>query len=129
MAGVVALGLGLVALLPGESQVQGKFDVPPLGKSGAPSVLLAGSTFAVVVYGVDQYYNTDPAAGIQVSADITTDPYDISPAPQSLVDGSTTFIFTPVVAAAHIIKAESSALPTATSAYFTPNPAINVGSR
>ncbi|MEK7720944.1 MAG: hypothetical protein AAB359_00985, partial [Elusimicrobiota bacterium] len=112
----------LLALFPGEERVQGKFDVQPYGKTGGLSDLLAGATFQIGVYGVDEYYNTDTTAGFKVYASIPTDPYDVNPASNTLVSGATSFIFTPVVAATHTIKAESSSLPTATSVYYTPDP-------
>ncbi len=112
----------LLILMPGETRVQGKFDVEPKGKSGSPSDQLAGSSFTVTVYGVDPYYNTDPTASFSVSAEIPTDSYDVTPASQTLESGATDFAFTPVVASTHIIKAESGSLPAATSVYYTPNP-------
>jgi len=112
----------LLALLPGETRVQGKAYVQPYGKTGTPDDRLAGSTLPVTVYGVDPYYNTDITAAFQVSAAITSDPYDITPAPQNLVSGATVFVFVPVVAATQTIKTESSSLSPATSVYFTPNP-------
>ncbi|MDO8802826.1 MAG: fibronectin type III domain-containing protein [Elusimicrobiota bacterium] len=112
----------LLALFPGESRVQGKWDVQPLGKTGTISSLLAGATFQTRVYGVDEYYNTDTTAGFKVYASIPTDPYDINPSSNTLVSGATAFIFTPVVAATHTIKAESSALAGAASVYYTPDP-------
>ncbi|PJA12445.1 MAG: hypothetical protein COX65_08550, partial [Elusimicrobia bacterium CG_4_10_14_0_2_um_filter_56_8] len=113
----------LLAMFPGETRVQGKWDVQPFGKTGAPSALLAGATFQAVVYGVDNYYNTDLTAGFKVYSSIPTDAYDINPSSNTLVSGATSFIFTPVIAATHTIKAESSSLPPATSVYYTPDPA------
>jgi len=115
----------LLAVLPGEEQVQGKFAVQPYGKKDLPGDAVAGSTLSVVVYGVDPYYNRDITASFPVSAYVHTDKYDVTPAAQNLVAGATTFNFVPVVAATHTIKAESSSLPPATSVYFTPNP-VNV---
>ncbi|MBI5743578.1 MAG: hypothetical protein HY952_03425, partial [Elusimicrobia bacterium] len=112
----------LLIMLPGEQRVQGKFDVAPYGKQNLPADWVAGVSTSVVVYGVDPFYNTDISAAFQVSAYLTTDPYDIGPASQNLVAGATTFSFVPVVASTHTLKAESSSLPPATSAYFTPNP-------
>ncbi|MCG2726922.1 MAG: carboxypeptidase regulatory-like domain-containing protein, partial [Elusimicrobia bacterium] len=51
---------------------------------------------------------------------IITDQYDINPSSQPLESGATVFVFTPVVASSHTIKAESSSLPLATSVYYTP---------
>ena len=113
----------LLALFPGETRVQGKWDVQPYGKAGTPSGLLAGATFETAVYGVDEYYNTDTTAGFKVYASLPTDPYDSDPLPNTLVSGATSFSFIPVLAATHTIKAESSSLPTATSVYYTPDPA------
>ncbi|MDP2867157.1 MAG: hypothetical protein Q8O90_13030, partial [Elusimicrobiota bacterium] len=112
----------LLALFPGETRVQGKWDVQPYGKTGTLPALLAGATFQTVVYGVDNYYNTDPAAGFQLYASIPTDPYDINPSSYTLVGGSATVSFTPVTAGTQTIKAESNALPSATSVYYTPDP-------
>ncbi|MHB0996416.1 MAG: hypothetical protein ACYC2I_08615 [Elusimicrobiales bacterium] len=115
----------LLALLPGETRVQGKYLTPsmePLGKTGTPSDWLAGSTVAVVVYGVDQYYNTGTSAGFQVGAYINTDIYDVNPSSQNLVAGATTFVFTPVTAGTQTVMTQSDTLPAATSAYYTPTP-------
>ncbi|HBE88216.1 MAG TPA: hypothetical protein DDW67_03650 [Elusimicrobia bacterium] len=112
----------MLALFPGETRVQGKYSVEPFGKSGLPSNQQAGSTFTVTVYGVDPYYNTDPTAVFQVSADMPSDLYDADPPPQPLVAGSTVFAFTPVTASSHSLRAQSDSLPSATSSYMTPNP-------
>ncbi|MDT8285807.1 MAG: Ig-like domain repeat protein [Elusimicrobiales bacterium] len=112
----------LLALLPGETRVQGKYSAEPYGKSGVPADQQAGSTFTVTVYGVDAFYNTDPTAVFQVGADIPTDLYDADPPLKNLVAGATVFAFTPVTASSHSIRTQSGALPSATSSYMTPNP-------
>ncbi len=110
----------IVLLLPGETRKQGKFNTEPKGKSGVPSEQVAGSTFAVMAYGADEYYNTDPTANFSIEVDMITDKYDINPSSLTLESGTTTFVFAPVVASSHTIKAQSSALPQATSVYYTP---------
>ena len=50
----------LVALLPNEIRVQGKFAVAPFGKMlGDPDEVQAGSTISLRVFAVDPFYNDD----------------------------------------------------------------------
>ncbi|OVE75659.1 hypothetical protein BVX98_07190, partial [bacterium F11] len=88
----------LVAVLPGETRTQGKYNVAPFGKSGTVSYIAAGVPMNVDVYSVDQFFNLDTSVGIQVNAQLPNDDYDITPAPLTLVSGATAFVLTPIVA-------------------------------
>ncbi|MEF3279377.1 MAG: hypothetical protein K6357_00185 [Elusimicrobiota bacterium] len=111
----------LLAILPGETLNQGKFSSLPYGKDGVPDEQLAGLSFSATVYAVDQYYNVNSSAtNIDVWVDIVTDKYDVTPSTQQIINGSTVFVFTPVVAATHSIKFETLGL--SNTYYITPNP-------
>ena len=110
----------LLALLPNETRMQGKFTVPPFGKAyGAPDEVQAGSTIGVRVYAVDPFYNGDATVSFPVSARIWTDSYSTSFS-QTLQSGATLFVFTPVVAGTQSFTVQSAALPSGTSVYYTP---------
>ncbi|MFI5345202.1 MAG: hypothetical protein ACHQ51_02395 [Elusimicrobiota bacterium] len=111
----------LLALLPGETLVPGKFAVPPLGKTGTPSDVQAGSGTVVTVYAVDQFQNPDPTVAWPVTAKVYTDPFTPVPAPQTLQAGVTTFTFTPFVVGLSSVEVQSALAPTNTF-YYTPNP-------
>ncbi len=113
----------LVALLPNEIRVQGKFAVAPFGKTfGAPDEVQAGSTISLRVFAVDPFYNNDASVSLSVAARIWTSSF--TPGfTQTLQSGATTFVFTPVVAGIQSFMVQSAALPSATSVYYTPAPA------
>ena len=73
----------LVAVLPGETRTQGKYNVPPFGKSGTVSQIFAGTNMDVSVYAVDQYYNLDASASQTIYMDLPNDVYDVTPPSQS----------------------------------------------
>ena len=109
----------LVAILPGETLRQGKAGVAPFGKSGTPSDLEAGLPFATTVYGVDAFYNIDTSANNSIKARVYTG--TAAQQTQPLVNGTTTFWFTPLVATNLGVEAQASGLPALTSDYVTPN--------
>ena len=112
----------LLALLPNETRVQGKFSEAPFGKTyGATDEVQAGSTIALRVYAVDPFYNGDATIAIPVTARLWTDSFTGSQT-QTLQSGATTFVFTPVVAGTQSFTAQSASLPGATSVYYTPSP-------
>jgi hypothetical protein len=119
---VGAPGQQLLAVLPGETAVPGKFAVAPFGKSGTPSDVQAGSTYTIRVYSVDQYYNPDLTLGWPISARLYTDAYTTTPSIQPLNAGTTTFVFTPLVAGSQNFQFKTSALTGPASNYYTPNP-------
>ncbi|PIU20707.1 MAG: hypothetical protein COT18_00830, partial [Elusimicrobia bacterium CG08_land_8_20_14_0_20_59_10] len=123
---VAGAAKGLLALLPGEVQEQGKYLTEPYGKSGPVSnLIVAGSTFSVVVYAVDQYYNTDTSTSIPVIADINTDSYDVPLATLTLTAGTTVFRINPITAGTQTVRiwlADPSYLGGTSSPYITPNP-------
>ncbi|MEK7425814.1 MAG: hypothetical protein AAB131_18480, partial [Actinomycetota bacterium] len=106
----------LLALMPGETRVQGASP----GKTGTVDPQVAGSTFAVTVYGVDQFYNTVASSVIFVTANIPSDIYAPVPATQALASGATTFIMSAVIAATHTVRAQALAA-IASPIYTTPN--------
>ncbi|MHB9154077.1 MAG: RHS repeat domain-containing protein, partial [Endomicrobiales bacterium] len=83
----------LQLLVPGETHRPGN---PPYagagagGKSGAPSVLTAGSNYSVTVNACDQYWNISPSQAPLVKV-VTSDPYDTEPASGGLASGSRAF--------------------------------------
>jgi len=113
----------LLLVMPGESVNQGKFAVEPKGKNGVPDPQRAGVPFNITAYSVDPYYNIVSTNNIQVWVDIPTDKYYIKQPTQTLVNGSTTFTLTPVVASTHNIFGYT--LQLSNTYYVTPNP-VNV---
>ncbi|MEM5878647.1 MAG: hypothetical protein QXF12_07270, partial [Candidatus Aenigmatarchaeota archaeon] len=110
----------LLAVLEGEIINEGKYSVEPKGKDGTPLDKKAGDEVIVNVYAVDEYYNVNSTTTGNVWCEITTDKYDINPSTQQLVNGTTIFVFRPVVASTHVIKCET--LDLETTYYVTPNP-------
>ncbi len=110
----------LVAVLPGETRVQGKFSVAPLGKSGVPTETFAGSTYTVRVYAVDSFYNDDVSVAFAVRADLFPDQHSSSYT-QTLQLGTTDFAFHPVVAGTQSVQVQAAALPAVTSSYISPS--------
>ncbi len=95
---------------PGETSRPGKWNngsnIQPFGKSGTPNQVTAGSSFQVTVTACDNYYNPTTA---QPDATVTTtDPYDVEPATQTLLNGSTTFTITLVTQRVTIASATAS---------------------
>ncbi len=111
----------LVAVMPGETQVPGKFAVAPFGKSGTIAPALAGSSYTATVYAVDTYYNPDPSAVWPVSAKIISDSYSQVPPVQTLSAGTTAFAFYPVVVGTQTVEVQSALAPASTY-YAIPNP-------
>ncbi|MEQ1918384.1 MAG: hypothetical protein ABL955_04235, partial [Elusimicrobiota bacterium] len=113
----------LVALLPNETRVQGKFGIAPFGKTlGALDEVQAGSTISLRVFAVDPFYNDDVSVALPVTARLYSDAFTGSLS-QTLQAGTTKFIFTPVVSGTQSFQAQSASLPGATSNYYTPTPA------
>ncbi|MCR4296545.1 MAG: hypothetical protein NUW21_13500, partial [Elusimicrobia bacterium] len=113
----------LLALLPNEIRVQGKFSEAPFGKSfGLQDEVQAGSTISLRVYAVDAFYNGDATVAMPVTARLWTDSFT-GPQSQTLQGGATTFLFRPVVAGTQSFTVQSASLPGATSTYYTPAPA------
>ncbi|MBN1822759.1 MAG: hypothetical protein JW803_00410 [Endomicrobiales bacterium] len=82
----------MLVVVPGETYERGR---PPYtasggGKTGTPSMQVAGSTFTVTVRAVDPYWNVVESDISQVRID-TEDPYDVHPATAGLVNGAKTF--------------------------------------
>ncbi|UPT74472.1 MAG: hypothetical protein M0D55_01655 [Elusimicrobiota bacterium] len=112
----------LLALLPNETRVQGKFSIAPFGKTlGSAEEVQAGSTTSLRVYAVDPFYNDDVSVALPVTARLYTESFTGSQS-QTLQSGVTTFTFAPVVAGTQSYIVQSAALPSATSSYLTPSP-------
>ncbi len=110
----------LVAVLPGQTRTQGKYNVIPFGKTGSVSNIYAGQAMTVSVYGVDQYYNLDPAASVVVYTDLPNDSYDTTPFSRTLVSGTTAFTLTPVTSGSQVVRSTANVTNnTYTSESFT----------
>jgi len=71
-----------------ETQVQGKYQSVPVGKTVASGNLLAGQTLVATVYGVDSFYNTDTTDNSdKIWVTLSSDTYAAKPASQTLVSG------------------------------------------
>jgi hypothetical protein len=113
----------MVAVLPGETRTQGKYNVAPFGKSGVVSQIFAGTNMTVTVYAVDQYYNLDTSGSQVIYPDLPNDDYDVTPSSQSLNAGATSFMLTPVTAGTQVVRSTGAFVNgTYTSPSFTVYP-------
>jgi streptogramin lyase len=80
-------------LLPGQTLI------PGTGVQGTPDAHDAGVTFTATVYATDDNFNIIPYATGTVQL-ATSDPHDVEPAPEDLVDGQATFVISPRTATA-----------------------------
>ncbi|MEN3013788.1 MAG: hypothetical protein ABDH23_04130 [Endomicrobiia bacterium] len=105
----------LLVTLPGEVAVWGKppYNTTTGGKSGMPQPVTAGLTFSVTVYACDYYWNCiddnlfgiSPPEGNPVVKVETSDPYDIEPPSEQLIDGRKVFNITLVKAGTFTVRA------------------------
>jgi hypothetical protein len=110
----------LVAVLPGQSRTQGKFNVAPFGKTGSVSQIYAGQSMTVSVYAVDEYFNLDTNSNISVASKLPNDSFDVTPPGLTLVSGATAFTLTPVTAGTQIVQSTAVlTTPTYSSENFT----------
>jgi small nuclear ribonucleoprotein (snRNP)-like protein len=110
----------LLAVLPGQTRTQGKYNVAPYGKTGSVSSIYAGDNMAVSVYAVDEYFNLDTNTNISVAANLPSDTYDVTPGPLTLVSGATGFTLVPVTAGSQIVRSTAVlTTPTYDSESFT----------
>ena len=93
----------LVALLPGQSRVQGKKNQVPYGKTPTVSFISAGLAMSVNVYAVDEFYNLDPTCDKTVWTYLPNDEAASKPGPLTLDSGATTFGLTPIVAGNQVV--------------------------
>ncbi|PKM99629.1 MAG: hypothetical protein CVU78_05255, partial [Elusimicrobia bacterium HGW-Elusimicrobia-2] len=107
-----ASAVKLLCLVPNETYQPGTTS----GKGGGVISQVAGEPFTVTVYGVDANWNINTSANQTVTIG-TQDPYDIEPAVQPLIDGTTAFAVTLVRAWSSWVNASATGL----TSYTTPS--------
>lgn len=106
--------LKLLLLAPGESAAPGS-SPSGSGKTGTPSIQLAGIAFPVTVNVVDRYWNTVTTNGDAIAFSTSQDPYAVFPSGIQMTNGTGTFNVTLNTSGAITINASDTSESTVVS--------------